>query len=840
MDPESSDSDVSANGEGSYGPASPLAVPVQLPPPPPKHILESANNVQIRLGYLNDVDEQNGRKQNLLAGKRRRKDDRVMRKREIQDRKIKAIMDARERRDSRTMARRAREDAAFRAVDNQADEEEHVSLHSGDNVETNHRQTLRRRYKRLKRGLPPDESPHGRSISTASISPPGPAFSTIAPPAKRHQSGPPSNVDGVSPHQPSNLPPPPPPPSAPSYSFYQANQKPYTVPYHAGPVYSTVPPPPLHQTGPPPGSAPQDRSPYAPNGRPASPVPRAPLNPLPNQNTPPASTSARQTSSTYDTLPPPTTSGFASINAPTTSGFASINSRAAATPPSAYSSLTKQPDGEANHTPAGPHEPSIKHSESYGSNSGNAETPASNNGTPGTGKRTPSTTHPYQMSEAFANRHHHCERVDGFNRGIWTSFGPAGTQEHPTRPPVEMYLRCNHDNCRRIDWRTVHGLQCHIVKNHEQPKGTIGSLDKALDRYGVPIAEVEEYEREHGEGTGGTMADPKNLKIKNKIKAESGRKSTPGSYGVDPTARPAGYKPSPGVYDSPTIANSAPRSSTGSVVRRKPMHEESTNSETDDSGPIWGAPRKSGGPPPSRFEIIKNDWHGYGPNAPAGPPSRSSMDLNQQLQGDAVMRDQPPSNWKHWSPVNQSPAPPMASSRTISIPESSHKLSSGSVPPTSAPISNMPPILPTQREILSTQTQAMVEEVKKVEEKQAMDDSTFATPATQSQQTDTQMSNVSETQPVMERQDPGTDSMTERQNEIKSEPERAPASISPRMDAGGDKQTEKADDTTFTRTNTDPAPTGPGAWHTQIPSITYHNAQATQPSDKREEDEPSL
>jgi hypothetical protein len=83
-------------------------------------------------------------------------------------------------------------------------------------------------------------------------------------------------------------------------------------------------------------------------------------------------------------------------------------------------------------------------------------------------------------------------------------------------PKVEMYLRCSHENCMRIDWRTVHGLQCHIVKNHEQPKGTIGSLEKALDRYGVPVSEIEEYERLHGPGSGGTMADPKNTKPKSR------------------------------------------------------------------------------------------------------------------------------------------------------------------------------------------------------------------------------------------------------------------------------------------------------------------------------------
>jgi hypothetical protein len=126
-----------------------------------------------------------------------------------------------------------------------------------------------------------------------------------------------------------------------------------------------------------------------------------------------------------------------------------------------------------------------------------------------TGKRTPSATHPYTLSESFYNRYHKCERVDALNRGIWTSYGPGGTADNPTGPKVEMYLRCSHENCLRMDWRTVHGLQCHIVKNHEQPKGTIGSLEKALDRYGVPVSDIYEYERIDGPGSGGTMKNTK-------------------------------------------------------------------------------------------------------------------------------------------------------------------------------------------------------------------------------------------------------------------------------------------------------------------------------------------
>ena len=129
MDPESSDSDVSTAGDGHYRSAAPLATPAQLPPPPPKHVLESTENVEARLGELSHVEDHNFRKQESLRAKRRRKDENIARKREMQDRKMRAIVDARERRDARILARRAREDDAFKAVDDQIEEEEMVCSH---------------------------------------------------------------------------------------------------------------------------------------------------------------------------------------------------------------------------------------------------------------------------------------------------------------------------------------------------------------------------------------------------------------------------------------------------------------------------------------------------------------------------------------------------------------------------------------------------------------------------------------------------------------------------------------------------------------------------------------
>jgi hypothetical protein len=231
------------------------------------------------------------------------------------------------------------------------------------------------------------------------------------------------------------------------------------------------------------------------------------------------------------------------------------------------------------------------------------------------------------MSEAFANRHHHCERVDSLNRGIWTSYGVGGTQDHPIGPAVEMYLRCNHDDCARIDWRTVHGLQCHIVKNHFQPKGTIGSLDKALERYGVPVKEVEDYERQHGRGSAGTMADPKNHKIKVKTREALGgspnmRKDMPSPHGADFDVRPAGYQPSPS--DSPALSDHIKRSptvTTNGFSRDAPANDvalRSAPSATASASPV------------NTFSAIRTSW------AASSTPLQMSRaePLPKQLQGD--------------------------------------------------------------------------------------------------------------------------------------------------------------------------------------------------------------
>lgn len=469
------------------------------------------------------------------------------------------------------------------------------------------------------------------------MSPPGPAFSTLPPPPKRHQPGPPGQTNSPSmSHRPTSqgsiAPPslPPPPQSstssrAPSHSFVQAGhptQPPVSYgrspTYSQSPIVSTASPyPPYARMGGPPADLP----PYGANGQPSSPHASRPSVVPPTVSTP-TSAPPRHVSSTYDTRPPPpATSNFASINAPPPppSGFAAINSRTIGTPPNPPIPTLKESNSSSFSRSDEPDRGSTQ-PRPYVSEG----TPTGGSGNSGTiGKRTPSTTHPYQMSEAFANRHHHCERTDRLNRGIWTYYGAGGSKENPTAPAQEMYLRCNHDDCKRIDWRTVHGLQCHIVKNHEQPKGTIGSLEKALDRYGVPLVEIESYEREHGEGTAGTMADPKMIKTKAKTKDTPEKADTPMKSDTAPQAQDV-YRANLAM----TLGGNAPPTNTVP----SPMNNMSQSIHAD-AVPTTGVPAltsKNVAPqPPSRFAAVNGIWG-------ATIPSKAA-----ELK-DTEMKDAPP------------------------------------------------------------------------------------------------------------------------------------------------------------------------------------------------------
>ena len=235
-------------------------------------------------------------------------------------------------------------------------------------------------------------------------------------------------------------------------------------------------------------------------------------------------------------------------------------------------------------------------------------------------KRTPSTTHPYQMSEAFANRHHHCEREDELRRGIWTSHGYMGSRDVPTGPPVEMYLRCNHDDCKRIDWRTVHGLQCHIVKNHEQPKGTIGSLEKALAIYGVPVRDIEDYEKIHGLGSAGQMADPKNQKIKNKTKEAMQKSESPASGDIStPALTPsASYTSNATPLGGPLFPPTPSKAPDNIVEHKNSWRDLGTFATRAGSSDHQSSGSEAPARPNNSFVAVRNSWSSYiPPTAPA-------------------------------------------------------------------------------------------------------------------------------------------------------------------------------------------------------------------------------
>lgn len=240
-----------------------------------------------------------------------------------------------------------------------------------------------------------------------------------------------------------------------------------------------------------------------------------------------------------------------------------------------------------------------------------------------------------------------------------------GSQDVPTGPAIEMYLRCNHDDCKRIDWRTVHGLQCHIVKNHGQPKGTIGSLEKALAIYGVPLSQVVEYERANGLGSAGQMADPKNQKIKIKTREAMQKSESPAS----------------GDMSTPTLTPSASYTSNATPLGGPPFpHTPSRSTSGDhkgvvtDIGPLknavdWSGRQSSGSEAPTRpnnnFVAVRNTWSSYVP--PTAPP-RSKEDSSPR-----------PSLGQSPMPLLPSNIPTAVQDRTQLTPNTQSDLKSASV-----------------------------------------------------------------------------------------------------------------------------------------------------------------
>lgn len=93
-------------------------------------MLTALEDVQARLDELERIEDHNAQKLKRLEAKRRRKDERIVRRRAMEDEKLRSIIDARTRKDGRIRSRRQREDETFRGADKQLGVEELASLYS--------------------------------------------------------------------------------------------------------------------------------------------------------------------------------------------------------------------------------------------------------------------------------------------------------------------------------------------------------------------------------------------------------------------------------------------------------------------------------------------------------------------------------------------------------------------------------------------------------------------------------------------------------------------------------------------------------------------------------------
>jgi hypothetical protein len=165
----------------------------------------------------------------------------------------------------------------------------------------------------------------------------------------------------------------------------------------------------------------------------------------------------------------------------------------------------------------------------------------------------------------------------------------------------EMYLRCDHDDCMRLDWKTVHGLQCHIVKNHGVAKGTIGSLELALERYGVEVQEVEEHEKKHGLGSAGNMVE-KSSRVKQRASRTSDEADLPRASEGKAGPKVAVKKASPAARHKSSgpivlFPNLAARSPNGGYVQDDIVYSEEESDGDDSSMEIKRAvPKRAIGP----------------------------------------------------------------------------------------------------------------------------------------------------------------------------------------------------------------------------------------------------
>jgi hypothetical protein len=92
--------------------------------------------------------------------------------------------------------------------------------------------------------------------------------------------------------------------------------------------------------------------------------------------------------------------------------------------------------------------------------------------------------------EVSRDRFCYCEAVDNYGCGMWRRGRDDGAGTHSSH---QVYILCHHGQCGRMNWKTIHGFRCHITRCHKEARSP-GTVDKILQRYGVPVAAVQNPE----------------------------------------------------------------------------------------------------------------------------------------------------------------------------------------------------------------------------------------------------------------------------------------------------------------------------------------------------------
>ena len=103
-------------------------VPAKFPSPPPDSQLETMDQIRARMRALNQAEAVNDHLVQSLVMRRRRQDENFARRKGMENRKIREILDHQRRREVALVQARLRENEGFKSVEDQIEQEEKVIL----------------------------------------------------------------------------------------------------------------------------------------------------------------------------------------------------------------------------------------------------------------------------------------------------------------------------------------------------------------------------------------------------------------------------------------------------------------------------------------------------------------------------------------------------------------------------------------------------------------------------------------------------------------------------------------------------------------------------------------